>query len=232
MTLYHGNTKIKDRREFGVYHGNQPIYSIFKGSQLAYQYHPFEPEEALVNQTSGSKTITIPRGTYYVEVVGAGGWGNSGDAGYLVGAAGGGSGARFSANISIKNDITLTFNCGLAYNDGGSNVNGGASTLVINGVTIATCGGGIYGNPFYQTGKGGTVTSNPSVTGVVFSNVTALNGNDGARSDNTTWGWVAQGGASVASTGIQGQGASSSRGGGTSGAKSGWIYLKYVGAYL
>ena len=47
-SLYHGNDKIKDRTDYGVYHGNEPIYSIFKGSTLAYQYHPFEPEEALL----------------------------------------------------------------------------------------------------------------------------------------------------------------------------------------
>lgn len=228
VSLYHGSNKIRDRSEFGVYCGNQPIYSIFKGSQLVYQYHPFEPEEALVNQTSGTKTITIPRGLYYLEVVGGGGWGNSGDAGYTTGSAGGGSGARFSANISIYDDITLVFSCGEAGS--GSSVNGGVSTLTINGTTVCTCGGGVYGNPYYQTGVGGTVTSNTSISGVAFSNVTNRNGNDGARSDNTTWGWVAQGGASVASTGTYGQGASSSRSAGASGSVSGWIYLKYVGA--
>lgn len=74
VALYKGNAKIRDIGNFGVFYGNNPIRQVFKGSELVYQYHPFEPQSIIINK---SESITVehslPQGRYYVECVGGGG---------------------------------------------------------------------------------------------------------------------------------------------------------------
>lgn len=232
MTLYKGSQQIRDIGNFGVFYGNNPIRQIFKGSELVYQYHPFEPQSIIINK---SESITVehslPQGRYYVEVVGAGGSGKYRQGGYFAMVYAGGSGARFSAEISVKGDNhTISMVCGA----GGQRADGGNSSFSIDGVTVATGGGGKRGWPDSsptQIGYGGTVSSNTNIPNVVFSSVTSLNGNTGQHSDNAGTS-KKYGGASVASTGTYGKGAdasSSTAGSGVAG-NNGWIFLKYLGA--
>lgn len=229
MTLYKGNSKIKDRGSFGVYAGSQPIYSIYKGSELVYQWNPYDPGEAVINRSDGSTvTMTIKRGLYYVEVVGAGGAAKHMQINQYAFINAGGSGARFSANINFLGDITITMSCGAA----GQTTDGGDSTLAINGNLIATAGGGKRGWPDKnEIGYGGTVTANPTATGVVFSNVTTINGNEGDHTSSAGSRTI-EGGASVASQGTYGKGASANWHDAPHGkaGENGWIYLKYIGA--
>lgn len=216
VSLYHGDNKIKDRTNYGVYKGSKAIRQIYKGSELVYQYHPYDPDEVLIN-VSASQTVThaLPQGQYYVEIVGAGGTGSYGQAGYWQERYGGGSGARFSATLNVKGDEhSLTMVCG-----GGVGSN---STLTIDNVLVATARGG--GTP-----TAGTVTSDLVVSDVTFSNVVSRNGNQGNRTF-TVEGTYTGNAASVASQGNYGQGAGSGNGYGQDyNRKIGWIYLKYIG---
>ena len=67
MTLYHGSNKIKDRNEFGVFYGNRAIKKIYKGSTLVYEVG------TIFETTTGSKTVALPEGDYYLILVGGGG---------------------------------------------------------------------------------------------------------------------------------------------------------------
>ena len=97
MPIYKGSQQIQKIGSFGVYKGSQAIRKIYKGSELVYLYSPFEPEDILIN-FSESKTVTqaLPQGQYYVEIVGGGGRGSYGQAGYWQERYGGGSGSRSS----------------------------------------------------------------------------------------------------------------------------------------
>lgn len=219
-SLYKGNTKIKDRTNYGVYKGSTPIYSIFKGSQVVYQFHPYNPNDVLVNITSGTSSITLPRGTYYIEIVGAGGAGSWVDIyGYTWFSAAGGAGGRFSCNLSTKTSVTLDCTCGV--------ITGGASYIDIGSTRIATANGGGNGSPNDHGGYGGTVTYT-TPTGITLSNVSTVTGNNGTMA--TAGG--STGGASVATSGTYGKGANASYGGGDGSQQNGWVYIKYVGAAL
>lgn len=216
-SLYYGTQRIKDSSSYGVYKGTQAIRRIYKGSTLVYLYNPYEPDEVLIN-VSASQTVTheLPQGRYYVEIVGAGGTGSYGQAGYWQERYGGGSGARFSATLNVTgDDHSLTMVCG-----GGVGSN---STLTIDNVLVATAGGG--GTP-----TKGSVSSNLTVLNIAFSDVTAVNGNQGSYTF-TVEGTSTGNAASVASQGNYGQGAASGNGIGQDyNRKIGWIYLKYLGS--
>ena len=216
--IYKGNTKIQDTGSFGVYKGSQAIRKIYKGSELVYLYSPFEPEDILIN-FSESKTVTqsLPQGQYYVEIVGGGGRGSYGQAGYWQERYGGGSGSRWSATINVTGENhTISMSCG-----GGV---GQASTLDIDSVRVATAGGG--GTP-----TAGSVTAgSTSIANVAFSDIVSRNGNQGAYTF-TVEGTSTGNAASVASQGQYGQGAASGNGIGQDyNRKLGWIYLKFIKA--
>jgi hypothetical protein len=216
--IYKGNAKIKDTGSFGVYKGSQAIRKIYKGSELVYLYSPFEPEEVLIN-FSESKTVTqaLPQGKYYVEIVGGGGTGSYGQAGYWQERYGGGSGARWSATVTVTNDNhTIKMECG-----GGV---GSPSKLTIDDTLVATAGGG--GTP-----TAGSVTAgSTSITNIAFSDITSRSGNQGGYTF-TVEGTSTGNASSVASQGQYGQGAASSNSVGTDyNRKLGWIYLKFIEA--
>lgn len=213
--IYKGNDKIQDTGSFGVYKGSQAIRKIYKGSELVYLYSPFEPNEVLISESSGiTKTISLPQGKYYVEVVGAGGIDAYGQEGYWARRRGGASGARFSATIDVTGDNhTISMTCGASY--------GASSTLNIDGVTVATArGGGNYTDV-------GTVSTNLNVLGVSFSGTTSKNGNAGEETYVYGGGGSPSGGASVSSLGNYGHGQSNNPQGQYT---NGVIYLKFVEA--
>lgn len=79
MTLYKGNSKIKDRGSFGVYAGSQPIKKIYHGSTLVYEYESYDPDEVVLNITNSTQTITLKRGVYDLCITGGGKYGGLGE---------------------------------------------------------------------------------------------------------------------------------------------------------
>lgn len=216
--IYKGNAKIQDTGSYGIYHGSTPIRKVYHGSELEYIYSPYSPDDVLIN-FSESKTVTqaLPQGQYYVEIVGGGGKGSYGQAGYWQERYGGGSGSRWSATINVTGENhTISMSCG-----GGV---GQASTLDIDTVRVATAGGG--GTP-----TAGSVTAgSTSIANVAFSDVVSRNGNGGNRTF-TVDGTYTGNAASVASQGQYGQGAGSGNGYGEDyNRRLGWIYLKFIKA--
>jgi len=218
MTLYKGSQKIQDTGSYGVYKGSQAIRKIYKGSELVYLYSPFEPEEVLISESSGiTKTISLPQGKYYVEIVGGGGRGSYGQAGYWQERYGGGSGSRWSATVTVtKDNHTIKMECG-----GGV---GSPSKLTIDDTLVATAGGG--GTPT----AGSVTVGSTTITNIAFSDITSLSGNQGGYTF-TVEGTSTGNAASVASQGQYGQGAASGNGIGEDyNRRLGWIYLKFIKA--
>lgn len=226
--IYKGNAKIRDIGNFGVFYGNNPIRQVFKGSELVYQYHPFEPQSIIINK---SESITVehdlPQGRYYVECVGGGGRGKYGQAGWFAQVGTGGSGARFSANMQVTGNHSLKMVCGVTSKTS----SGTASTLTIDNILVANAGGGVGTDGGGRGGVGGTVSSNTSVSGITFSNVVNRNGNNGNYNGDAGHSTV-KGAASVASTGNYGASSDANTGNAAHGVAgvNGWIYLKYLGA--
>lgn len=199
-----------------VYVGSQAVDEIYNGSVLVFSSAPFAPDTVLIDYSQGiTETIDLPKGYYYVEIVGGGGTGSYGQAGYWQERYGGGSGSRWSANMQVTGNHTISMVCG-----GGV---GAASTLTIDSILVATAGGG--GTPT----AGSVTVGSTSITGIVFSNIESKNGNGGNRTFDVGGAYTGNA-ASVASTGKYGQGAGSGNGYGTDYDRHlGWIYLKYIG---
>lgn len=95
-SLYYGMDKIKDKTNYGVFHGSEKIKAIYHGSDLVYQFNAYDADTILANTTGeNSVTITLKPGVYYVEITGGGGgggglvydqgmWSNSGGSGASV----------------------------------------------------------------------------------------------------------------------------------------------------
>lgn len=197
-----------------VYVGSQAVDEIYNGSQLVYSSAPFEPNTVLIN-TSGSTSQTrdLPKGYYYVEIIGCGGTDAYGQEGYFARRRGGASGARFSANMQVSGNHTLAVSGGSSY--------GSSSVLTIDGTRVATAGGG--GN---YTSVGTVNIGSTSIAGVVFSNVTSVNGNAGQETYVYGGGGSPSGGATVSTLGNYGHGQSNNP---TGQYTNGIVYLKYIG---
>lgn len=157
MTLYKGNSKIKDRGSFGVYAGSQPIKKIYHGSTLVYEYESYDPDEVVLDITNSTQTITLKRGVYDLCVTGGGG--NLGKAviviaGNPVGTAnGGGSGATFEGTFYNPSDVSATFKAGGNAED---------STITIGGTVVLTAHHGVSAPN--STGDGGAGGAIPTIS--------------------------------------------------------------------
>ena len=134
MTIYHGGNKIKSDNEFGVFYGNRAIKKIYKGSTLVYEVG------TIFEATSGSKTVTLPEGNYYLILVGGGG-----GAGQVTGNVSeggpGGSGACVKLKVHLMPG-TYTLNGAAAGITGYDGTAGGTASIILNGTTLASAGGG------------------------------------------------------------------------------------------
>lgn len=81
MVLYKDNKQIRDSSEYGVYYGFTPIQEIYKGSQLIYQYEPYEPKTVIIDTVQAdsimSFTHTLPKGVYKISMIGTAGYTHS-----------------------------------------------------------------------------------------------------------------------------------------------------------
>ena len=150
-SLYKGSNKIKDRGSYGVYAGSQPIEQIYKGSDLVYQFMPYDPDTVLFND--GNKTdltfgISLMKGLYRIKLVGAG---DAASSGYYYWPAG-----NRGSLIDCKIRITSTTNLSVVCGNGGASWGGqgGSSILSLNNQTAITCP------------SGGAITINNSVINI------------------------------------------------------------------
>ena len=186
MTLYHGGNKIKSDNEFGVFYGNRAIKKIYKGSTLVYEVG------TIFEATSGSKTVTLPEGNYYLILVGGGG-----GAGQVTGNVSeggpGGSGACVKLKVHLMPG-TYTLNGAAAGITGYDGTAGGTASIILNGTTLASAGGGGggqhgQGSLYAGHGYGGAAgVYNISSSLAVLQTVLATNGIKGTDSYHTTQG--------------------------------------------
>ncbi len=104
--------------------------------------------------TVGVSLYALPTGTYEIAVRAWGGGGGAASSG----TAGGGAGVAASFSVSDSDTVTVTVGAGGTA----AGTNGGASTVVRNGTTIANAGGG--GG---STGIGNGTGGNASVSGAI-----------------------------------------------------------------
>lgn len=208
--LLHINGAIIDN----IYYGLDEIDNVYYNSQLVYKSASFEPETVLINTVgSTSQTIELPKGYYYVEIVGCGGVDAYGQAGYFANRYGGASGARFSANMQVSGRHTLTVTGGSSY--------GSSSVLTIDGTRVATArGGGNY------TAVGTVDMGSTSIAGITFSNITSVSGKSGQYTSVYGGGGSPSGGATSSTLGNYGHGQSNNPQGQYT---NGIVYLKYIG---
>ena len=165
MVLYKDNKKIQDIAEYGIYYGNIPIKEVYKGSQLIYQYQPYEPSTVLIyGSNTGSETITLDIGYYKVALCGARGkdvttvaggyaWGNAGSGGGFV---------EVVFYISEKTTVTL-------YSTSQGN---GASYMDFDDTRMITANGGANG-----AGAAGTCSVSDNLN--VIQTIKNVTGNKG-----------------------------------------------------
>jgi hypothetical protein len=191
--------------------------------------------------TSGtSATETVPAGAShcYIEVLGAGGSGNSNASNAVFGACGGGGGLAVLSGINVTAGNTFTYNVGA----GGAGVfnnaqgNGGATSSVTGtvaggSVSLSVTGGtgGVYGSGIAFGGLGGTATG--GTTNTTGNSGGTLSGGAGGSGISGSYVTGGAGGASNNTSGANGgAGGSYGAGGGaatnngttgTSGAGSG-----------
>ena len=171
MTLYRGNQFIRDTVTHGVYHGSTPIKEIYKGSELVYQWHPYNPGTLIYNITGeATRTINLPFGVYRLDITGGGGnyHGPWAAGGYYFWATGG-SGATFEGLIYLPNGGSMVLYAG-------GNVQ--ESYVNFNGSRLITAGNGTSGRTAHA-GEGGTLTRN-TLSGIQYLTVyKSVDGNDG-----------------------------------------------------
>ncbi len=172
VELHYGNNQIRDRSQFGIYYGNQPIEKIYHGSQKVYQFQPYEPDEILTYASPDSYTINLPKGVYQIALGGAKGTNTSwAYGGYAWGASGGGGAF---VEVTFYNPQTQVLEI-VAGSSGNAYMNlGGLRMLTATAGTNASTD---------NAGKGGTVTINSAldITSVI-NNISGKNGGKAAGS--------------------------------------------------
>lgn len=169
--LYKGNAKIRDIGQYGVYAGNQPIDAIYHGSDLVYQFQPYNPGVVLYNNGNGtdlSYSVALRKGVYRVKLVGAG---DAADNGYFYWPAGN-RGSLIDCTIympSTKNFRVTLGNGGKSWSG-----QGGSSILYINNSPAITCP------------SGGAITINNSLIDIISITSRDNGGGGGGSGQNPT----------------------------------------------
>lgn len=169
MTLYKGNKKIQDVGTYGVYHGSTPIGEIYKGSELVYQWQPYNPDEILIkSQGEITRTMTLRKGVYYIEVTGGGGRSSLTTPDFPSSwfTSGGGSGASVYGEFLLKQTSSITVYGGPERGDSYFDI---GDTRIIT----ATAGGSTIN---HADGGTGTIASTNLITNI---SLVAHNGNAG-----------------------------------------------------
>lgn len=97
MTLYKGNTKIRDTDSYGVYKGSQPITAIFKGSELVYIFQ----KQTRFDVSSSIQSYTVPNHVHKLR------FDCVASRGYTSSKANGGNGGRVQGVLDVTPNQTL-----------------------------------------------------------------------------------------------------------------------------
>ena len=97
MTLYKGNTKIRDTGSYGVYKGSQPITAIFKGSELVYIFQ----KQTRFDVSSSIQSYTVPNHVHKLK------FDCVASRGYTSTKANGGKGGRVQGILNVTPNQTL-----------------------------------------------------------------------------------------------------------------------------
>lgn len=175
MTLYKGNTKIRDRSSFGVYKGSQPIKQIYHGSTKVYQFESYDPDTTLVNITNGqTATVTLKKGVYQLYAAGGGGAYSSWGAGGAVFVRGGASGGAVEGLFYLSEPKTLTCKAG-TLTGGYAGTSPDSTTITVDGTAILTCVSGKNGYDSSTGGTGGSASFTNALGSVSCVATTGLN---------------------------------------------------------
>ena len=71
MTIYVENTLIRYIKNTGVYYGSQPISKVYKGSQLVYEYSPYDDNTEVYYGSPATFSSILKKGVYQI-ALGAG----------------------------------------------------------------------------------------------------------------------------------------------------------------
>lgn len=162
MTLYKGNTKIKDSGSYGVYHGSDPIAAIYHGSDKVYMFQ----RVLTFNAQQYFQSYVVPSwvNKIHVDCVAASGHNQQGASYY------GGKGGRVQCDLAVTGGQTLylwvpqnpsgqTHSQTLAYNaaDIRTNNAGLLNNTSLQSRIIVAGGGGetYYGTSYWGTGGNG-----------------------------------------------------------------------------
>lgn len=135
MTLYKGNTKIRDTGSYGVYHGSDPFGAIYKGSQKLYIFQKQTSWQAGTNLAEYTVPSYVTK--LHVDCVASRGGGNGTN----------GKGGRVQCDINVTGGQKLYITVGgiasngYIYNAADIRTDG---TSLNNRVIVA--GGGGYGS--------------------------------------------------------------------------------------
>lgn len=172
MPLYVGSNKIKELGDYGVYYGSTPIEKIYNGSQLVYEWKPYNPNTVFYNNGNvGAVTwsASLHKGIYSLSLAGGG---NAANNGYYYWPAGNkGSVLVCTFKLAQKSTISVTLGAGGAAYGG----KGGNTVFSINGTTAITCPGG-----------GGAITINSSVINILSTTTNNTGGGGGGSGSNPT----------------------------------------------
>lgn len=175
MTLYKGNTKIKDTGSYGIYKGSQPIKQIYKGSELVYQFESYAPDTTLVNITNGqTATVTLKKGVYQLYAAGGGGAYSSWGAGGAVFVRGGASGGAVEGLFYLSEPKTLTCTAG-TLTGGGYSDTPDKTSITIDNAEVVTCVSGKNGYNSSTGGTGGSASFTNALGSVSCVATTGLN---------------------------------------------------------
>ena len=193
-SLYKGNDKIKDRSEFGVYHGNQPIKQIYHGSTKVYQFESYDPDTVLVNITNGqTETVTLKKGVYQLYAAGGGGDWSSWGAGGAVFVRGGSSGGAVEGLFYLSEPKTLICVTGTPT-DGYAGTTPDKTSITIDNIEVVTCMSGKNGYNSSTGETGGEASFTDALGSISCVATTGLNSgslgsNDGSPSvSSKKWG--------------------------------------------
>jgi len=175
VSLYYGSDKIKDRTDYGVYHGNQAIKQIYHGSTKVYQYESYEPNTTLVNISNGdTATVTLAKGVYQLYAAGGGGGASQWGSGGYIWSRGGCSGGAVEGLFYLSEPKTVV--CSAATpTGGGAGSTPTNTTISINGVNAVTCEGGRNGYDSQGGGTGGVASFTDALGSVSCVATTGLN---------------------------------------------------------
>ena len=175
MSIYNKNKKVSENKNYGIYHNNKKIISVYSNNNLIYQYQSYKPNTEIITCINGqSANIELPIGVYSLYLTGGGGTGgvHYAGSGYFF-TTSGGSGSTWEGTFYISKNTSIE-----VYGSG----NNGDSYLNVNGTRMITAGGGRETSYLNSHPEGGTLNISSEWSPYIISTQKSTNGNNGTTS--------------------------------------------------